>query len=182
MSNLFSDINLAVHEVEGDMLKMREDGWRKTDALEKAQTVIIKLSKEVGSSKLNLKEYWLAKDSLHLRWLDPPPAEWTSVVQIAYSCHDYIWDAIRGTHHTEWEANWALEGQGRGNQEGSQETYGWDRYLKALWERIHQVKIELWETLWHSSERRSPETSLRSNDNSAQGTTCLSPRTTFSSD
>ena len=57
MSNLFSDINLAVHEVEGDMLKMREDGWRKTDALEKAQTVIIKLSKEVGSSKLNLKEY-----------------------------------------------------------------------------------------------------------------------------
>ena len=54
MSKLFSDINLAIHEVEGDMLKLREDGWRKTDAMEKAQTVIIKMSKEVGTPKLML--------------------------------------------------------------------------------------------------------------------------------
>ena len=67
MSKLFSDINLAVHEVEGDMLKMREDGWRKTDALEKAQTVIIKMSKEVGTPELNFIEYGLTEDSLHLR-------------------------------------------------------------------------------------------------------------------
>jgi hypothetical protein len=66
MSKLFSDINLAVHEVEGDMLKLREDGWRKTDALEKAQTVIIKMSKDVSTSKLNIIEYGLAEDSLHL--------------------------------------------------------------------------------------------------------------------
>ena len=67
MSKLFSDINLATHEVEGDMLKMREDGWRKTDALEKAQTVIIKMSKEVCTPDLNVLEHGLAEDSLHLR-------------------------------------------------------------------------------------------------------------------
>lgn len=67
MSKLFSDINLATHELEGDMLKMHEDGWRKIDALEKAQTVIIKMSKEVGTLDFNVIEHGLAEDSRHLR-------------------------------------------------------------------------------------------------------------------